>query len=586
MTKTSEEIISESDPTADDRYRTLFENSRDGIYLADGTGRILDANPAMTELFGYNRSELLGMASRLLYADPDHLLELQERMARGECPVRDVETRLLKKDGREITCLLTFVEDSSRDEAPGHQAILHDVTERLHVEERIQHAALHDSLTQLPNRTFFLDRLRRLLERLRFQPDYRFAVLFVDLDRFKLINDSLGHRAGDELLIMLAERLPMLVRPEDIVARFGGDEFTILLLDLDGQEDAELVANRVQNGLGEGTFDVLGHDVYVTASIGIALSSRDYDSAEDIIRDADTAMYAAKDSGRGRWTFFDETMHERAVMRFATETALQRALERDEFILHYQPLVVMETGEVVGFEALLRWDHPDRGMLPPAEFLAVAEETGLIIPIGQWVLEEACRTAAEWREGVDEEDAPVIAVNLSARQLMAPGLGDQVRAVLERTGLPGNALRLEITETVLLEDSAAVQRSLVDLDELGVWICLDDFGTGYSSLGYLKDLPVDLVKIDQAFIGGVSDPPGTSRSEMAEAIVSLAKQLGVGTVAEGVETEDQRDRLIRLGCGHAQGYLFSRPLAPEDARVYLDRARARRRSGRAESGTS
>jgi len=578
MTKTTQEILPPSGQGVGDRYRMLFESSRDGIYLADGSGRIVDANPAMTDLFGYGRDELIGMRSRTLYAEPDTHDQLRDRVHRGDEAVRDREIRLLQKDGRELTCLLTLVEDDTKDGIDAYQAILHDVTERRHVEERIQHAALHDSLTQLPNRTFFLDRLRRLLDRLSFKESYRFAVLFVDLDRFKLINDSLGHRAGDELLIMVAERLPGLVRPEDIVARFGGDEFTILLLDLEGVDDAELVADRVQEGLSEDPFDVLGHDVYVTASIGIALSSGGYDSAEDIIRDADTAMYAAKDSGRGRWTIFDETMHQQAVMRFATETALQRALERDEFVLHYQPLVVMESGEIVGFEALLRWDHPERGLLLPADFLPVAEETGLIIPIGKWVLDEACRTAAGWREGADADDAPVIAVNLSARQLMAPGLGDQVRTVLADTGLPGEALRLEITETVLLEDSAAVQRSLKELDELGVWICLDDFGTGYSSLGYLKDLPVDLVKIDRTFIGGVADPPGTSRSEMAEAILSLAKQLGVATVAEGVETEDQKDQLIRLGCGHAQGYLFSRPLTTDDARHYLDRARSRRRS--------
>lgn len=577
MTNVTEELISESRRLIGERYRILFESSRDGIYLSDAEGRIVDANPAMASLFGYGREELHGMRAHVLFAEEHELDDLRKRLAAGE-EIRDVEARLRRKDGRELTCLATLVEDPAGERGSGYQAILHDVTERRHVEERIEHAALHDSLTQLPNRTFFLNRLRRLLERLKYQSYYSFAVLFVDLDRFKLINDSLGHRAGDELLMMVAERLPMLVRPEDIVARFGGDEFTILLLDLPGVGEAELVADRVQEGLGAEAFEVLGHEIYVTASIGIALSTRDYDSAEDIIRDADTAMYAAKDAGRGRWTIFDDSMHERAVMRFATETALQRALERDEFVLHYQPLVVMESGEVLGFEALVRWNHPERGLLLPADFLPVAEETGLIIPIGQWVLEEACRNAVRWREGLTEEEAPVIAVNLSARQLMAPGLGDQVREVLEETGLPGEALRLEITETVLLEDSATVQKSLADLGDLGVWICLDDFGTGYSSLGYLKDLPVDLVKIDRSFIDTVSDPPGSSGAEMAEAIVALARQLGVGTLAEGVETEDQKNHLLRLGCGHAQGFLFSRPLSVDAAHRFLEHARPPRES--------
>lgn len=553
----------------DERYRMVFENSHEGVYVARRDGRILRANPAMEALFGYTRPELLELNTRALFSDPEDLVRLRGRLDEQGF-AKDLEVRLLRKDGRERSCLLTAgQESSSGGGSDTYQAIILDLTERVHAEERLRHATLHDSLTQLPNRVFFLDRLRRLLQRTKHESKYHFAVLFVDLDDFKLVNDSLGHRAGDELLVMIAERLAQLVRPEDIVARFGGDEFTILLMDLAGVEEASLVADRIHEGLEEKVFDVLGHEVYVTASIGITVSDHGYADAEDLIRDADTAMYAAKDGGRGEWVMFDDAMRARAIDRFATETAIKRGLEEDEFLLHYQPLVDLDNREIIGFEALLRWDHPERGVLPPAEFLSVAEETGLIVPLGRWVLYEACRTAAEWRAGISDGRSPIMSVNLSARQLLVPDFGEDVRSALEQAALPGEALHLEITETVLLATSDAVRETLAQLDDLGVWLCLDDFGTGYSSLGYLQELPVNLVKIDRSFISRVSNLPGDQGTEMVQAILSLARGLDVETVAEGVETEMQRESLLRLGCAQAQGFLFSKPVDAAAARGLL-----------------
>ena len=571
-TQPEEPFVASGSP-GEQRYRMLFNTTHDGIFVVDDEDRFLDLNPAMLRLFGFDRNEFSALQFEALFADADQLAAIRSGLSDHDA-IRDVEVRLLDKDGREKICLLTLVKEGFHggDRRPVYHGILHDITAQRHAEERVKHAAMHDSLTELPNRTYFLDRLRRVFHRMEYQPEYRFAVLFLDLDRFKLVNDSMGHRAGDELLIRIAELLPELVRPEDIVARFGGDEFTILLLGLTGEEEAAVVADRIQEGLEAEVFNILGQELYLTASIGVALSTFEYESPEAMIRDADTAMYAAKDDGRGKWAIFDAAMRERTVFRFVTQTALQRALDHDEFVLHYQPLVAIDSEEILGFEALLRWNHPERGILPPAEFLQVAEETRLIIPIGQWVLREACRVAAKWRK--ERPDAPdlAMAVNLSARQLLVPGFGQEVGSVLEETGLPGSNLQLEITENVLLENSRAVRQTLLDLRELGVGLCLDDFGTGYSSLGYLNDLPVGLLKIDRSFVSRVDEREGgRSRIGMVKTILALARQMGVGAIAEGVETESQRRSLLGLGCAHAQGFLFSRPVEEREARSLLDR---------------
>ena len=509
------------------RYRALFNGCHDGVWVADGGGRLLDVNPALVQLLDDRPERLLELNAAKFFAEAGDWQRLCDQVD-DEGSVRDAEHRLRLRDGRELLALISVTgEPGTEGEAGTYQCIVRDVTDRRHAEERLHHAALHDGLTQLPNRTFFIERAGRLLDRLQFQPGARFAILFVDLDRFKLVNDSLGHRWGDELLVVVGERLSHLVRPEDIVARLGGDEFAILLLDVPGPEEAEMLASRIHEGLAE-PFDVLGHPIYVSASVGIVLSTSDYRSPEDMIRDADTAMYVAKGAGGRGWAVFDEVMHERVVARLTTETALQRALEREELFIQYQPLISMGTRDLTGFEALLRWRHPERGVLPPAEFLPVAEESGLIVPIGSWVLREVCAVAAAWRQEVD--DVPMMAVNVSPQQLRVPGLAAELRGLLETFELPGAALRIEITENALVERTAGLDQTMAEIEALGIDLCLDDFGTRYSTLAYLRDLPIRTIKIDRSFVSKVTREGGT---EMVETILELARRLGILTVVEG-----------------------------------------------------
>ncbi|HET9982563.1 MAG TPA: bifunctional diguanylate cyclase/phosphodiesterase [Longimicrobiales bacterium] len=538
-------------------YQTLFENSRDAIYVSTPEGRFLEINQAAVELFGYAREELLELNAVVLYTaaeDRDRFIE--EVGSKGF--VRDFELRLRRKDGVELICLLTsVVQYGEAGQAVAFQGIIHDITDRKRAEESLRHAALHDGLTQLPNRVHFLDRLRRTMDRLRWRPEYRFAVLFIDLDRFKVVNDSLGHRAGDELLIAISERLTASVRPEDIVARLGGDEFAVLLGDLGGVSDAMAIADRVRDSM-RAPFEIHGREIYATMSIGIALSTNGYASAEELLRDADTAMYAAKGRGTEQCVIFNEEMHARAVALLEMEMALRRALEREEFRLFYQPIVALDTQSIIGFEALLRWEHPELGLLAPDEFLQVAEETGLMVPIGWWSLREACRAAREWRQGAETDPALVVSVNLSGRQLLIPDLAAQIRRTLEETGLDGRALRLEISESDMVERAGSVQRTLRELRALGVRLCIDDFGTGYSSLSYLQDYDIDVLKIDGRFTSLLGGP--AEDAEMVKAILLMAHSLGLSAIAEGVETTAQVNDLVQLGCGLAQGHLFSRPV--------------------------
>ena len=551
------------------RYRTLFENSHDGIYLINPEGRFVDVNPSLLALAGRSRDELVGRSLDELYADPEHGRSIFQRAA-STGVVRDAEIRLRRGDGDERLCIAMMVaEKDEGGRVAGYHGIVHDITEKGLAEERLRHAALYDALTQLPNRTFFLDRLGRLLDRMQFRMGYQFAVLVAQLDRFKVINDTMGHRAGDELLVQVAERLTMLVRPEDIVARLGGDEFAILLLDLKGPDDAEVVCARIREGFVH-PFKVQESEVYVRASMGVAVTNSGYQSSEEMVRDAGTAMYVSKREGLGGWAIFEQAMRERAVAMLDVETALRRALDRDELSLYYQPVVEISNGNVVGFEALLRWRHPTRGLLTPSAFLSIAEQSGLIVPIGEWVLREACRTLALWREETPLERPPVVYVNVSARQLTLDGFASHVRSVLAEFGVPGSALRIEITESMFLEPSEALMETLRELAGLGIEMSLDDFGTGYSSLGSLRDLPVHVIKIDRSFVRQL---PGAGGANMVETILVLARQLGLRAVAEGVETQEQRDELLRLGCEHAQGYLFSVPVESARAQEFVTEGR-------------
>jgi diguanylate cyclase (GGDEF)-like protein len=431
-----------------------------------------------------------------------------------------------------------------------------------------------DPLTALPNRVLFMERLNRLLQRSR-QPGGRpFAVFFLDVDRFKVINDSMGHAAGDELLVGVARRLEKALRGSDgcyradsdlTLARMGGDEFTILLDGVGTADQAQAIAERLRTVLLE-PFEVQGREVVTSVSIGIVVSADRYVRAEEMVRDADTAMYRAKELGKGRCEVFDTSLLAAAEARLQIESDLRHAIERGQLVLHYQPVVSLVEGRLFGFEALLRWEHPTRGLIPAAEFVPTAEETGLIVPIGRWVLTEACRQVLAWDHEYPDCRDLTISVNLSARQCMQPGLVTDVERVLQDSGIPPRRVKLEIAESIVLENADAVARVLHDLRALGVQLGLDDFGMGYTALTYLERFPFDTIKIDRTFVSAVQNG---ANAEIIRALVSVAEDLNMNVTAEGVETGEQRDRLRELACGFGQGFYFHHPLTSQEARAIL-----------------
>jgi diguanylate cyclase (GGDEF)-like protein len=432
--------------------------------------------------------------------------------------------------------------------------------------EHFRYAAFHDALTNLPNRALFTDHLKLAIERTKRDHGHHFAVLFMDLDRFKNINDSLGHIYGDQLLVAIAKRLKGCLRQVDVIARLGGDEFAILLDGFTDPNDVLRVAEKIQRVISE-PLTIERNEAFTSASIGIALSSTGYERPEDVLRDADTAMYRAKDGGKARHEVFDEVMYARAVSLLNLENDLRRALERQEFEVYYQPIVTLRTGGICGFEALVRWQHPTRGMISPAEFIPLAEETGLIIPLGQWVLEESCRQMREWQEQCYANRMLTVSVNLSGKQLSRGDLCQQIELILQRTGLDPRALKLEITESVVMENADLAITMLKQLHELGIQLSIDDFGTGYSSLSYLHRFPVNNLKIDRSFISRMG--LGDENLEIVRTIIMLARNLSMEVIAEGIETEEQLAQLRALSCDFGQGYLFSVPLPANSAAALL-----------------
>ncbi|MDQ3133174.1 MAG: EAL domain-containing protein, partial [Acidobacteriota bacterium] len=441
-----------------------------------------------------------------------------------------------------------------------------DITQRKQVEEQLTHDAFHDVLTGLPNRALFTEHLNLVVEQLTRRPASLFAVLFLDLDQFKLINDSLGHAAGDQLLVEISRRLKHCLRPGDTVARLGGDEFTILLHDMKDATDAYYVAERIHDGLTL-PLDIDGHEVYTTVSIGIALSSTGFDRPADLLRAADTALYRAKALGRARHEVFDQDMHSRVKTLLQLETDLRRAVERRELRVHYQPIIALDTERVTGFEALVRWQHPERGLVYPASFIPAAEETGLIIPIGRWVLEEACRQARAWQERFRPSPPLSLSVNLSGKQFAQPDLLDTIECILSATGFDAGCLKLEITESVVMENAESTAAMLLRLRAIGVQLNIDDFGTGYSSLSYLQRFPISTLKVDRSFVSRMGGRDEDSK--IVRAIIMLAHTLGMDVIAEGVETTAQLAELKSLNCGYAQGNLFSRALSVAEVEELL-----------------
>lgn len=439
------------------------------------------------------------------------------------------------------------------------------ISQRKQAEKLLRHNAFHDKLTNLPNRVLFTERLARALKRTKRRKNYLFAVLFIDLDSFKVVNDSLGHMVGDQLLVAIARCLESCLRPKDTVARFGGDEFAILLNNIKDVNDAIGVVRRIQEQLNS-PFKLNGQEVFTSISVGIALSTIDYVQPEDILRDADTAMYRAKTLGKAQYEVFNLAMHDRVLTLLQLGNSLQRAVERQELRLQYQPIVLVETGKITGFEALVRWQHPDRGLIFPDDFISIAEESGAIIPLGYWVLREACRQMRVWQLQFPE-DSLTISVNLSTKQFLQSDLVAQISQVLRETGLNARCLQLEISESAIMENLESATAMLLQLKDLGCELHMDDFGTGYSSLSYLHRFPFDLLKIDRSFISKMD--VSSKDLEIVRAIVRLAHNLNINVTAEGLETAEQLAQLRALQCKYGQGYLFSKPVEREVAEVLI-----------------
>ena len=550
---------------SEERFRSAFDYATIGMGVVSLDGRWLQVNRSLCEIIGYAGPELLASNIKEITHRED-LVALDEqiqRLAEGTISSHQTEVRYSHKQGKEVWAHLgmSLVRDGQAN--PRHLIFqIQDITDRKRAEEQLLHDAFHDALTGLPNRALFMDHVKMAIQRSRRNGERLFAALFLDLDRFKIINDSLGHMVGDQLLVGIAHRLEACLRPGDTVARLGGDEFTILLEDLAEEEDAIDVARRVQEAVSQ-PFNIGGHEVFTTVSIGIALSATGYERAEDLLRDADTAMYRAKMLGKKRHVVFDRGMHDRAMEMLQLETDLRRAISRKEFFLHYQPIVSLETGQVCSFEALVRWRHPERGLVMPSEFVPVAEETGLILPLGQWVLSEACRQMREWQKFFRVDESVTVSVNLSGRQFSQADLIEQISAALREAGLRPGCLKLEITESMVAENMDTAIQMLTQLRDLGVGLSIDDFGTGYSSLSYLHRFPIDTLKIDRSFVTQMTD--NTENAEIVRTIVTLARSLDMNVVAEGVETREQLGRLRELKCAYAQGYLFSKPVAAGQA---------------------
>ena len=560
--------------TSERRFRGMVLNTPDLILVCAAPGLVTYQSPAAETTWGYPAAELLDR-SVVALAHPDDqaaLRDLWEQLQQvspegsGQDVTRTTELRL--RDGAGTWRQAELIASNMLHD-PAVQGVIvtiRDVTERKTFEQQLTKQAFYDSLTGLPNRVLFRDRLEQALVRAGRRKD-AVGLLFLDLDKFKLINDSLGHHVGDKLLVEAAARLRACVRTQDTVARLSGDEFVVVLELLAGEEDALTVAKAIAHRF-TCPFVLGGREIVVTTSIGVAVSDAGQEHTESLVRDADVAMYRAKSDGRGRYVLFDPSMHTDTLARLEVENDLRHALDRHELRVHYQPIITMDTGGFTEVEALVRWQHPTRGLVSPGEFIPVAEDTGLIIPLGMWVLEEACRQVVAWHEQFPAKPRLTLSVNLSPRQFQQPSLVADVAEALRSSGLPASCLKLEITESVIMRDAEATIRTLWELKDLGLQLAVDDFGTGYSSLSYLKRLPLDVLKIDRSFVSGI----GRSQEDTAiiQAIMAMAKSLNLKVTGEGIETAEQASLLGEWGCDHGQGYLFSKPLDGQAAGALLE----------------
>lgn len=540
---------------------TVFEHSTAAILVTDPAGFIVQSNQAFSRISGYSSAEVLNQQPGMLTADRQQASQLTFIMAQLTLHRSwEGEVWLKRKAGESYPAWvgITAVQDAE-GELVSYVCFFSDISERKASEQRIHRLAYYDGLTQLPNRTLFQDRLYSALQHAQRHQEW-VVLMFLDLDRFKPINDSLGHAAGDRMLKDVAQRLDACVDADDTVARMGGDEFTLLLAPCATRESArnramhvaeQILANQARS------FILEGREFFVTASVGIALSPQDGSELSQLMKNADTAMYHAKECGKNNFQFYQAEMNASALERLDLESDLRHALEQDEFVLYYQPQFSGDGKRLTGVEALLRWQHPHRGLVAPDEFIPVLEELGLVVEVGDWVLSEACRQLKAWQRA--KVRVPKVAVNLSARQFVDGQLDTSIARILQSSGLAPSCLELELTESILMQDVASALHILSGFKRLGLSIAIDDFGTGYSSLNYLKQFPIDILKIDRSFVDGL--PAGEKDAQIARAIIAMAHSLDLSVIAEGVETQAQLDFLRRHGCDEVQGYLLGRPMA-------------------------
>jgi diguanylate cyclase (GGDEF)-like protein/PAS domain S-box-containing protein len=546
-----------------ERYALVAEGVHDGVWDWDLLTNQVYFSPRWKSMLGYTDQEISDQPNEWLHRiHPEDFEQVKDNLEQhllGKTTDFESEYRIQLKDGSYRWMLSRGKAVRDRGGQPyriaGSQT---DLTNR---------KALYDPLTGLANRTLFIDRLSQTIENKKRHPEKLFAILFLDLDRFKWINDSLGHSAGDQLLIEIAHRLKACIRPSDTVARLGGDEFTILLYPIEQAAEATAIADRIQQNLSQG-FELNGHEIYAAASIGIVVSDNQHEKPEDLLRNADTAMYRAKALGKACYQIFDQAMHASALRRLRLASDLHHALDRQQLCVYYQPVVSVSTQQLKGFEALLRWQHPEDGMIPPDEFIPMAEETGLILPIGEWVLRAACCQLAWWQQQFPELPFLSVSVNLSSHQLAQPNLAEKIAAILQETGLRPEHLKLEMTETTIMRNSLSAASIFEQLKTLGVKLKIDDFGTGYCSLSYLHKFSFDALKIDRSFVSQITT--SEKDAEIVKTTISLAHNLGIYVVAEGVETSEQLEYLKSLNCEYAQGYFFDRPLEPKQAETWLN----------------